>query len=110
MKKTPKTEQLQVRVSPSQKLALKRQAAKARMSLSEWILSRLLPSSQATFQSLVEELSASDQRSYAFAELLEFLAPLSAEEYESAVSDLPRFRSIRTGRTTWPRRSSRRLP
>jgi hypothetical protein len=73
-----------------QKLAIKEQAEKARMSMSEWILNKLFPSSQAAFQSLVEKLTAPDQRSYAFAELLELLAPMSAEEYETAVSELPR--------------------
>lgn len=92
MRKPLKTQQLQIRVSPAQKLTLKRQARRAVMSLSEWILSQLLPSSQATFESLAEELAASDQPSYAFAALLDLLAPLSAAEFESAVSEPPEAR------------------
>jgi uncharacterized protein (DUF1778 family) len=87
---TRKTEQLQVRVSPLQKLAIKQHAEGAQMSMSEWILHKLFPSSQAVFQSLVEDLAASGQPSYAFAELLDFLAPLSADEYAAAVSEPPR--------------------
>lgn len=90
VQKNHKTEQLQVRVSPWQKLEIKRQAAKARMGMSEWILNKLFPPAQVTFQSLVDELAASDQPSYAFAELLELLASMSAEEYEIAVSEPPK--------------------
>jgi uncharacterized protein (DUF1778 family) len=85
----PKTGQLQIRVSRSQKLAIQRQARKARMSMSEWILQTLLPSAQATFQTLVAELAASEQPSYAFAELLEFLGPLDAPSFEAAVVEPP---------------------
>jgi uncharacterized protein (DUF1778 family) len=85
-----KTRQLQIRVSPAQKLAIQRQAERARMSMSEWILDKLLPSSQATFQSLVEALAASDQPSFVFAELLDVLGPMNAEEFEVAVSEPPR--------------------
>jgi uncharacterized protein (DUF1778 family) len=88
--KTHKTEQLQIRVSPSQKRAIKQQAEKAQMSMSEWILNKALPSSQVTFQTLVEELAASDQPSYALAELLEVLGPMRADEYEIAVSEPPK--------------------
>ncbi len=92
MQQNHKTEQLQVRVSRAQKLAIKRQAARAQMSMSEWLLNQVFPSSQAIFQSLVDELAASSQRSYAFAELLEFLAPLGAEAFESAVAEPPQAR------------------
>jgi hypothetical protein len=90
MRKSLKTEQLQIRVSRSQKLAIQRQSKKAGLSLSEWILSRLLPSSQATFQALVEEIATSGQPSYAFAELLDLLAPMSTGAFETAVSEPPR--------------------
>jgi uncharacterized protein (DUF1778 family) len=85
----PKTGQLQIRVSRAQKLAIQRQARKARMSMSEWILRTLLPSAQASFQTLVSELAATAQTSYAFAELLDFLAPLEAEAFEAAVAEPP---------------------
>ena len=59
------------------------------MSMSAWILSRLLPTAEATFQSLVGQLGTSDEPSYAFAELLDLLAPLSAAELEAAVAEAP---------------------
>jgi uncharacterized protein (DUF1778 family) len=89
MQKNPKTEQLQVRVSPSQKLAIKKQAAKAQMSMSEWILNKVFPSSQTSFKSLLEDLAASDKPGYVFAELLELIDRMNADEYEQAVSEPP---------------------
>jgi uncharacterized protein (DUF1778 family) len=89
MNKKPKTEQLQIRVSRSQKLAIKKQAENAQMSMSDWILSTLLPSAQTKFQDLLAKLATSDTPSYAFAELLDLIGPMSAEEYELAVSEPP---------------------
>ncbi len=90
MQKTPKTRQFQIRVSPAQKRAIEQQARKAGLNMSEWVMNKLFPSYQVIFQNLVAELAASDQPSYVFAELLEVLDPLSADEYESAVSELPK--------------------
>ena len=59
------------------------------MNLSEWILGKVFPSSQVAFQGLVEALAASSQPSYVFAELLEALDPMSADEFEGAVSEAP---------------------
>jgi len=59
------------------------------MSMSEWILDKLFPPSQAEFQRLVEALAGSDQPSYVFAELLEAIDAMSAEEYEIAFSEVP---------------------
>lgn len=89
MKKNRKTEQLQIRVSRSQKRAIKKQAKNAQMSMSDWILSTVLPSAQTKFQDLLAELATSDTPSYAFAELLDLIGPMSAEEYELAVSEPP---------------------
>jgi hypothetical protein len=84
-----KTEQLQIRVSPSQKRAIKERAEGAGMTMSDWVLSRVLSSARASFQGLLEDLSSSAQPSYVFAELLEFLGSLSTEAYPSAVSEPP---------------------
>jgi len=84
-----KTEQLQIRVSPSQKRAIRRQAEKAHMTMSEWILARVLPPPQATFHALLEDLAAAEQPGHVFAELLEWLAPLGADAFERAVAEAP---------------------
>jgi uncharacterized protein (DUF1778 family) len=92
MSKDPKTEQLQIRVSPSQKRAIRKRAKAARMSVSEWILNVALPSAQTAFQSLLAELAAAQKPSFAFAELLEWIDSLSAEAFEQAVVEPPRVR------------------
>ena len=84
-----KTEQLQVRVSPSEKLAIKKQAELAGMSMSEWVLAKVLPSAQVRFEALVAELGRAEKPGYAFAELLEFLGALDAAEFERAVAEPP---------------------
>ncbi len=89
MRKHPKTEQLQIRVSPSEKLAIRKQAQKAQMSMSDWILSKVLPTAQMRFQDLLAEIAASETPGFAFAELLELMGSMSADEFESAVSEPP---------------------
>lgn len=87
-----KSQQLQIRVSPTQKRAIQRQAEKARMSMSAWILSRVLPSSRDTFQGLIAELSAADDPRFAFADLLDWLGALDADALEAAIAEPPEAR------------------
>jgi uncharacterized protein (DUF1778 family) len=90
MPEPAKNEQLQIRVSSDQKRAIKRQAELAGMTMSEWVLSRALPSTRTVFQDVVADLATSDEPSFAFAELLDLLGPLSADEFELAVAEPPR--------------------
>lgn len=87
-----KTEQLQIRVSAKQKRAIQEQARRAGVGMSEWVLARLLPSARERFQELLLELSRSEDRGSAFAELLDFLSPLAPREYAIAVAEPPRAR------------------
>ena len=89
MQRERKTEQIQVRVTSAQKRALQAHAERNRMSLSDWILSRALPSGRSQFEELVGVLSAARRPSSAFAELLEFLARLTASELQAAVAERP---------------------
>jgi hypothetical protein len=57
--------------------------------MSDWVLNKVLPPVQVKFQDLVEELSSSPTPSLVFAELLELIASLCAEEYRLAVSEPP---------------------
>ena len=84
-----KTEQLQIRVSPAEKRAIRRQAARAGMSVSEWMLSRAVPAPQRRFRELTAELATTDEPGYAFAELLDWLARLSWRDFEEAVAEQP---------------------
>lgn len=67
------------------------------MDLSKWVLHQLLPPVEERFQSLCRGLDAAPgKRSYAFAELNDFLSRLSARELTRAVRfapsiDLPAF-------------------
>jgi uncharacterized protein (DUF1778 family) len=89
MGRTTKDSQLQIRVTEAQKRALRRRAARAGMSLSEWLLSRALPPAEQRFRELVAELATSDEPGFAFAELLDWLATLSARDFETATADVP---------------------
>ena len=90
--KTRKTEQLQVRVSPAQKRAIQKQAERARISMSDWILRRLLPSATLIFQDLLVELASADDPSYVFAELLDFIDSMAAEQFEEVFAEPPSVR------------------
>jgi len=89
MGKNLKTGQLQIRVSRVQKRTIQRHAGAAGKSMSDWVLSRVLPSTQMIFQDLLQELARSDTPGMVFAELLELLGPLGASEYARAVSQPP---------------------
>lgn len=89
MREDRKTEQLQIRVSRSQKRAIKKLAQRAHMNMSDWVLAKALPTAQMRFQDLLEEMATSEKPSFAFAELLELIGPMGAGEFESAVSALP---------------------
>ncbi len=84
-----KTTQLQIRVAPAQKAAIRRNARRAGMGMSDWVLSRLLPDARATFQEIVGELAASEEPSFALAELNDLLTSLTADEYGRAVREGP---------------------
>lgn len=68
-----KTQQLQIRVTPQQKAALKRQAAASGHDLSSYVLSRLVPPRRDHFAELLEALASEDYR-FALAEVHDFLA------------------------------------
>lgn len=92
MQKNRKSAQLQIRVSASQKAALKRHARRAGMSMSDWVMSRALPPLGDTVQGLLAALSTAEKPGYVLAELNEFLSQLTRGEFELAVSEPPRAR------------------
>lgn len=83
-----KTTQLQIRVSPAEKEALKRRAREAGLDVSSYVLLRALPPAAARFHRLLDELRAGgvDHR-FALAALNDLLAPLVPEELAAAVAD-----------------------
>lgn len=89
MSEDRKTEQLQIRVSPSEKAAIRRAAKHSGMRMSDWVLSKVLSIRQERFQQLVNELSDTEKPSYIIAELNEMLSVLPREELQRVVSEGP---------------------
>lgn len=89
-KATTKTYQLQIRVSPQEKAAIRRAAKRAGLDMSSWVLRRALPAPQAVFRSLVSQLARQeDRRAYLWAELNDWLEGLTADEFTVATADGP---------------------
>ena len=84
-----KTEQLQIRVTPRQKAALKRAATKAGQSVSEYVLARVLPTGRDRLEELVGALGDERRRRYALAEINVLLAGLEPVELAEAVAVRP---------------------
>jgi len=83
---TAKSEQLQIRVTPRQKAALKRLAAAAGQDVSAYVLSRALPEKRLEFASLLRSLEDEAERRYALAELSDFLTGLAPFEMSDALT------------------------
>lgn len=84
-----KTEQLQLRVSRQQKLAIKRQARLAGQDVSKWVLSRLLPPQADELRGLISQLRLPDgSRSMVLASIHDYLRVLPARVLESVVETL----------------------
>lgn len=84
-----KTEQLQIRLSASQKNRIRRAAARDGLDMSEWVLSRLLGGRGDAFDSLLEQLRDSDESSYIFSELIEYLGAQTRDSFDDAVAAPP---------------------
>jgi hypothetical protein len=69
----PKTEQIQIRVTPQQKAALKRHARRAGLDVSAWVLARALPQEGDRFRLAIDTLRGPVDSRYALAELNDVL-------------------------------------
>ncbi len=81
---TSKSQQLQMRVTPREKAALKRLARAAGLDVSAYVLSRALPPAGLKFAAIIARLHDDDDRRYALAELNDFLAALAPVELRQA--------------------------
>lgn len=81
-----KTQQLQIRVTPHQKAALRRLAAAAGQDVSSYALSRLVPVERDRVGELLRALGADADRRYALAELHDFLHRLTSTAFGEAVA------------------------
>jgi hypothetical protein len=93
MPATTKSGQIQIRVTPSQKSAVRAAARRAGLGMSAYVLARLLPAPALRFQELTREIAAAGADSpdarFALAELNAWLAGLGAGELSEAVSTPP---------------------
>jgi uncharacterized protein (DUF1778 family) len=86
---TPKTAQLQIRVSPLQKAALKRAAARAGLDVSAYVLGRVQAPAAQEVADVVSRI-AQDTSRFAMAELNALLTRLTVGELREAVEYAPR--------------------
>ena len=81
-----KTQQLQIRVTPRQKAALKRHAHAAGLDVSSYVLARVLPSEQDRFAAILRAMEQGGDHRYAFAELNDFLHACPSVVFGDAVA------------------------
>ena len=81
--------QLQIRIAPDEKAAIVRQAKAANMGISEWVLSKALPSGRQAFQGALAELKKGANQKFALAELHDLLNEAASAEFEAIVEEPP---------------------
>lgn len=89
MKRQNKLLQLQIRVSPAEKAAIQRAAKRAHMSMSEWMLSQVLPTHAQRFHELVIQLKRNKDKSYVLAALHDLFQTATSKEFEQMVIEPP---------------------
>lgn len=80
-----KSSQLQIRVAPAQKAALRRLARAAGLDVSAYVLARALPPAQARFSGILRALREAEDRRFALAELNDFLQACAPGGFAEAV-------------------------
>ncbi len=81
-----KTQQLQIRVSPTEKARVKRLARQAGQDVSAYVLSRVFSPSADRFAALLRLLRRDRDRRFALAELNDFLSALAPVQVPDAVA------------------------
>lgn len=83
-----KSHQLQIRVTAGQKAELKRNAQRAGLDMSTYVLTRALPASRSKVTEAIGRLTSDDGQRLALAELNDLLAGLAPSAFADAVSDV----------------------
>lgn len=81
-----KSEQLQIRVTHTQKATLRRLARRAGLDVSSYVLARALPEARTRFNQILAALRRDEDRRFALAELNDFLADLAPARFPDAVA------------------------
>jgi uncharacterized protein (DUF1778 family) len=77
--------QLQIRVTPREKAAIKRLARAAGLDVSAYVLRRVLPPVVERLDAITRRLLTAEERRFALAELHDLLASLAADEFAVAL-------------------------
>ncbi len=83
-----KTSQLQIRVSPTEKATLKRLASASGLSVSAYVLSRVLPAAGEALNRKIGALERAEELDGALAELVGYLAELDEGEFGQATEQV----------------------
>jgi Protein of unknown function (DUF1778) len=89
MGRKPRSEQLQIRVSPAEKAAIRRAAEHAAMDMSGYVLGRALPSPVMKLQACIEDCAGPAPPSFGLAELNSLLSSWMATELRDAIAAAP---------------------
>ena len=89
MSVSSKLSQLQIRVSETDKLAIRKAAARAGMDMSAYVLSRVLSNPAQEFQQAVRALNGPTAPSFSLADINSLLSKLTASELRDAVAAAP---------------------
>lgn len=89
MANSTKNDQIQLRVSTKKKSLIMRAARRAGLSMSEYIMAKLLPGNMRKFEALMKALSKGAHQSYLLAELNDFLNHLLPQAFIEAVAQAP---------------------
>ncbi len=84
-----KSAQLQIRISPSRKAEIVRQAQAAGMSVSAWILAKALPPKRKVFQRLMEDLAQGENTSATLAALNDLICSVDGGEFAAVFGQSP---------------------
>jgi hypothetical protein len=82
---TGRSSQLQIRVTPEQKQALRRLSSRAGQDMSTYVLSRALPDAGSRFAALLDALRDDEQPGFVLAELNDLLSGLASGALRRAV-------------------------
>lgn len=89
MSRNPRSAHLQIRVSLSEKAAIRRAAEHAGMDMSAYVLSRALPSPAVALQSCIEDCTGPAPPSFGLAALNSLLSSWAAAELRDAIAAPP---------------------
>lgn len=89
MSRNPRSKQLQIRVSPAEKDAIRRAAEYAGMDMSGYVLGRALPTPAMRLQECIEDSAGPAPPSFGLAELNTLLSRWTAAELRDAIAAPP---------------------